>query len=225
LSVHRATAEALNIFGFVKLPLSLGLMNYSALARRIRPIVEEKLQRGASPGAVTIAVQRQARALAREKTTRLLVEMIARSRIGITTGLVLMYFEKSRRMKGEFLRMYEKIRADPDKKIDVTFHDDEIMALTGWSALQSLSKLLAHSPPSFRLDNRSLIRLTRPKHLDSPGYLNYFLNELTARGVNIDSLFITRATVCFVVSDEQAADAYEGIASMIEKCSKMLEAA
>ena len=224
LSVNDAVREALEVYGFLRLPISMGVVNFSALARQIRPVVEKKLQRKVELGAIIIAVQRQTERIEKASDSRDLLEAIARTKLRIRTNHYLVNLRQSPHVKEELVRFYNKINEHSSERMYVVARTEEITVILGKGLFEKLmSRLQEAGKPIEIIKNRALISLVLTKKArDTPGYLTYFLNELAAYNVNLDLIFTTRNVDTFVISDADASLAYDRLLFLVTTCASGL---
>lgn len=225
--ISGAVEEALSVYGFVKLPLSVGIVNYSSLARVILPAVEEKLQKKVSAGAVTIAIQRTAKKYAADRGSRDLLDAIANTRIRLAAGHRAVNLPNSAEVRREIARLQDAAQKGGTEKINTVCRSDEVLAILGESHYAALQNSLGRDAmeeiePQARM---AVISLSYTKKaVTTFGYLSYFLNELSFHGINLYSIFSTEHGLSFVIADGHAAKAYDRISYCISMAEKTLDA-
>ena len=226
ISVTKAVDETLVVFGFISLPLALGVINYSAMARRIRPTIEEKLQRKVTQGAITIAIQRAAAKLSSDRGTMALVDAVSKTKTRISTGQGVAFFRNTPLTRLEISRTFaESASRDSSSNFRLLSRAEDIVVISSEENCQKLIKAVQRKSPGEGefVGRKAVITLLMPKlALGTAGYLNFFLNELTYHGINLLQVFTTRTGISFVIDDADAALAYDRLNYMISTCRNRL---
>ena len=200
-----------------------GILNYSALARKLKPRVEKALRRKVEEGSIVMALKR--------------AEMKRRAALGLRA--------KTTTKKGRLWRGRDISFADVLKSIRVTLYSPVYDLVFPWipSDFSYLSRLAeSHHPAVFMLiagtrtaslitdeaeivkemkaflggrestliDNLAVVRvLLNEKDIEKPGIVYFFSGILASAGISIVELESTYSEISFVVEKRNAVRAVE----------------
>lgn len=200
--------------------LERGYGNYSAMARILRPRVEEVLGRGVKLESVITAVKR-ARSSYRIAHGNI-IGIVARSVINLRTDVAKISVEKTKRtvqtvrrtmadLRGEFLQILEGVSAITlifdDRLFDGVcsmFRRDDIL-----DEKRDLAAIMVHSP-------RAIIGV--------PGSAVAFYNPVSRRHINIEETMSCFTDTILVVRMEDVGKAFSSLTEMISQARHAIRA-
>jgi len=200
--------------------LERGYGNYSAMARILRPRVEEVLGRGVRLESVITAVKRArwSYRIARGN----IISIVARSVINLRTDVAKISVEKTKRtvqtvrrtmadLRGEFLQILEGVSAITlifdDRLFDGVcsmFRRDDIL-----DEKRDLAAIMVHSP-------RAIIGV--------PGSAVAFYNPVSRRHINIEETMSCFTDTILVVRMEDVGKAFSSMTEMISQARQAIRA-
>ncbi len=212
--------------GFLRIALENDLVNFSALARFIKPAVEEKLGgRKASMDSLIMAVRRYAKASGgRDENTRTL-HVLAGARIILRTGMVLLHLRRTSELYGKIIELERKyVNWHQGDKMYVLQRSEEIMVATGRKFLPLLNGQIDRD--DILLEYHDLALLTIEYDSDAnmtPGVLAFIANQLNALDTNVYAIFNSVTKLSLIVSEAQAARLYDRLNRMLEQSRAAVE--
>ncbi|MEM2465065.1 MAG: hypothetical protein QXL85_05570 [Candidatus Bathyarchaeia archaeon] len=197
--------------------LERGYANISAVARLLKPKIEEKIGRGANLSGIITAIRR---AKAKYKPFTEHIKVIADSTITIRTNLAKISIEKTR-------RNLEKARL-----LSTEFPETFFQVLEGAETLTLImdQRVLNKIRPKFRDDeiideknDLSAIIIQSPKEIiDTPNCISEFYNAIAKRGINIEETISCCTETMIVLRIGDSANAYNALTDLIEDCRRKL---
>ncbi len=225
-SVSDAVKEVLGELTFLRTSMDYNLLNYSAVARFIHPVVSTKLG-GARPSleAVAVAVRRYIESNSKHKRPLKLLEVVRGCKITLRTDLCMLNVRQW--VDVNFLNEMQEILPDVDfrageKLYMVTRSNDLIIMCNSRFMATIESKVNAPAKLTEKKLDLALITINlQNTDFDVPGVLQFFVQQFEMAGINIHDLFSTRGKITFLFSQRDAAKAYERISAAIEAVKVM----
>lgn len=229
-SISDAVSEILAEMHFVKTAFQHDVVNYSALARLIKPLVEERLGEAVGLDAVVMGIRRYATSVAKGSEPEGISSVLTECSITLRTDLHAVYFRQWR--TAQFL---DKLRAlqieqvdwNAGEKVYVVQRAGEMAIIANNKFLQSVLDLAKNSPQTKILAQRSglaIVTVTYPlSGIETPGIFAFLTQRLANAGVNVISVFSTYRKVSFLIEERQVAKAYELFSTAIAVSRRLSE--
>lgn len=199
--------------------LERGYANISAVARLIRPRVEEKLGRRVKLSGVITAIRRVRE---RHKSSTEHLRVIAESSVTIRTNLAKISLEKTR-------RNLERARL-----LSTEYPETFFEVIEGMETLTVImdQRLLDDVKSKFRSediidvkDNLSAIVIHSPREIiDTPGCVAEFYGVVARRGINMEETISCCTETIILLKTSDSGSAYSAIAGLIEEARRALQA-
>lgn len=220
--ISDAVNRALDGMGFLRLPLRHDLINYSALARFIAPIVKEKVGGEAGTDAIIMAIRRYVQNAARQDDKPDVLDVLGKAKLVLRTGMVVMHY---RRGSDVYWRLVDieknKVNWHLGDKMNIIQRSEEIMVVASHKLLPFLESAASKEEILTKIDDLALVTVEWPVEANStPGTLAFVAGQLESISVNIISAYNTLTKMSFVLSESDAAKAYERLSRSLEECRK-----
>ncbi|MBS7646854.1 MAG: hypothetical protein QXD34_00610 [Candidatus Bathyarchaeia archaeon] len=219
MSISRIVQELIDKDISIQHALEKGYGNYSAIARMLKPMVEEILNRKVKLGSIITAVKRAGTAY---KLTYYndATSVIADSTINLRTDVVKISAEKTR-------RNIETVR-----KILAEFTRDEyIQIIDGMRTITMLldQKLMERIRSNFPLENiieeksnLVAIIITSPqKIIETPGCITSFYNTISRMHINIEETLSCSTETIIVLQLKDVGKALSALTNLISEARKI----
>jgi hypothetical protein len=195
--------------------LALGIINLSALARRIKPQIEAQSLKKTSLGAVVMALQRTGKGLKKKSEQRKIIlpnDLTVRSNLGELT------YQNS----NNFRQVHPKILKLAENKKDVFFNVTqgvfETSIIASLPLLEDIKQLLKNEKLLIGLSNLSSITLRFPNEsLYVPGVYYFILKNLAWEGVNVVEVISIHCELSIIVDQSKMDKAFSVIKNLIQK--------
>jgi aspartokinase len=212
---------------FLKPALKLDLVNYSALARVIKPLVEEKMGERVELETIIMAIRRNAHVLAREAGASAL-EVIKDMKVELKTGIAFVTIKRKPSVYEELMDLVKSVNKEQMENIYVTQRFDEISILTPEELLPKIQRLPAvKRHPDIFLEKRgelALINIKVPSsHLEVPGIYALLTTQLAEMGISLMSIMASFTRLSIVCREVDAPLAYDKINKLIRESKETLE--
>jgi len=220
-SISRIVQELIDKDISIQHALEKGYGNYSAIARMLKPMVEEMLGRKVKLESVITAVKR-ARITYKSAYHLDVTSVIADSTINLRTDVAKISIEKTRR------------NMDTIRKILAGFSQDEyIQIVEGMRTITLLldQKLVERIKSNFSLENileeksnLVAIIITSPqKIVETPGCVTSFYNALSRVHINIEETLSCSTETIMVLQLKDVGKALAALTNVISEARKMME--
>ncbi len=196
---------------FLEAALADGIINHSALARRLKGRIERALLRKVSEPAVMMALRRLGprltrRAIRAGRTGPPIVELTVRS------GLIEFTFQRSLTLRTQQRRLLTRLERLPDAFVTYTQGVTQAMLIVGVNVEKIVDEVFARERRVAVVRNLSavVIRLS-PAVVKTPGAYYHILKQLAWQNVNVVDVVSTYTELTIVIHDSQVAVAFAAL--------------
>lgn len=224
-SISDAVSEVLSEMHFLQQPFKLGIINYSALARVIKPFVEQKTGEEAGLDAIIMAIRRNSEIVGKTES-RDVYALLGECTLSLRTGMVYVHFKRSNELYEKVAKFERTINWLSGERIYVNQRTDEISIMTLSRFLSSLLELIADDESQLlgKQENMAMLTIRYPASaLQTPGVLHLLTSQFAALGINIVSVFSSFSRLSFVCDEADAPAVYNRIAKLIRDSKKINE--
>lgn len=190
--------------------LTRRLVNYSELARRLKPIVEKESGRSVSIEAVKTALIRYASRLREQEPTTLqgkLLEVLANSILEIRTGVTVAT------VKLHALPELVKVAAELVGRTRLLFFMQGFTSITlivGSEYFEHIRRRVGENGfIEVYPDQALLVIVSPPEVITTPGFIAYVTSLLARNGININQIESVHTDTILVLSPEDALKAFQ----------------
>ncbi len=225
-SISDAVQEVLIELTFLRAAMEYDLVNYSALARFIQPVVSNKVGYRASLDAVAVAVRRYIEANNLERdNSRDLLDVVKNSKLILRTDLSSTLVRNWQDV--DFLKNLEPILEEVDfragEKMYLILRSNELFLVFNSRFMAVIESKI--TPPAEIVNRTSSLALltvnVQRTNFEVPGVLQFFARQFEMAGINLHDVFTTQGKITFIFAQKDAAKAYERISAAIESVKTM----
>ncbi len=216
-SITGAVESVLSSMRFLQTAFKYELVNYSALARLIKPVVEEKTGGRTSLDALIMAIRRHV--LSRKKTEKPdIYKMMCKSSVELMTDMFWINYKRSDELYKKLLECEEKINWQAGEKMYIVQRSNEISVISVSKYVNKLSNLADESQIIEKQLDTALITVELPpaSHYTN-GLWVFFANQFDEISVNVLSIFSSYTKISFLIDEKDAARAYHKLSSVIKE--------
>ncbi|VVB70303.1 Uncharacterised protein [uncultured archaeon] len=216
-NVSNTVSKIIDKMTYLHTSIKRGLLNYSALAREIKPIVEQELGVKVGDDSLIMAVRRYC--LTKQKNTNEndISTILANCSLLVRTGMVQYNTKRSEEIYHKIIKEM-KINWGTGERRYIIQRSDEMTIITNAKFTERIKKIIEEEPGSLISHNKdlSLITLNIPEGaLENPEILSTTSSLIAENKINIKCIFSTYGGLSFLIMDNQAAKAYSMLHEII----------
>lgn len=207
ITVPQATKQIIERSRYLTEAMSKGLINYSALARYIKPELDKMLFKDISEASIIMAIKRLAEEM-KPKFVPLTIfqttpEMIVRS------NLVELNYTNSESLRKKYQELSALYSEENKYYFTLTEGVFETAIIFSKDLHSQVKKTLENETVLSEKDNLSAITIRLPKeNVDTPGVYYFFLKSLAWEGINIIEIVSTPNEVSIILEDTEVHAAF-----------------
>lgn len=206
ITIGELVNEYLKNHPFIEQAIQDDLINYSSLARQIRPLFEKQLMKRIEASAVGMALRRAARAIQKKKQSYPTIkpeELIVRS------GIVEYTFEKSETISAAVAEFLHSTAQEKKYFSVVTEGVFEVAVIMSNQYEQIAKKIFKEESITARKESISAITLRLPtNNVVVPGVYYRFLQKLAWDNINIVDVVSTLTEFTILLSEDEVDRAF-----------------
>ena len=207
LSITDIVEELVKASPLLEDGLGRGIISYSALARNLRPQIEERLLKSASRGAIVMALKRTSSDL--KSKTKTVQQTINLSGITARSNLAELTFLNS----DTIIEKHKKVFLVSEKRKDIFCNLSqgvrETMLIVGEEILDEMEKIFADERLVAKINNLSSITILLTKEtVSTPGVYYSILKLLAWNGINIIDVISTYSELTIILSNDDIDKAF-----------------
>ncbi|MEM3394886.1 MAG: hypothetical protein QW413_01470 [Nitrososphaerota archaeon] len=200
--------------------LSRGYVNLSALARLLKPTVEDMLKRPIKTDAIVTSLKRLRKS--QEELSYPVARVVARSRLNIKSDLSRLSIKRT-------VKNRQIVR-------DLTFKYRRrfFQALEGLSSITLIYDVKYHLSVKRHFLRHSIIdesvglvalMIVSPIEITStPGVLSLILAQLSIKGINVEEIISCNTDTIIVVKAEDGGKTFDAVTELIQRCRRLISA-
>lgn len=201
VSISDALEEILKNYPFLEEGLSRGIINYSALARDVKPTIEKRLYKSIKMGAIVMALKRLEEKLPKKRAVNAelgLTDITVRSNLSEYTYLISDTLANNQR---------QLLNSLTNKKdVFCTFSEGvrETTIIASTSIADLINNIFQNETLVINISNLSSITIRLPKdNVETPGLYYQILKRLAWENINVVEVIstYTEITVVFRTAD------------------------
>lgn len=199
ISIPEKVEELVNRSPYIREAIADGLINLSALARKIKPEVENELYKKVSIEAVLIALQRLSKTMQPYNKVNP-ADYLAN--LSLRSGLFEITIKNSPTLLKKLSEIAKKVSQEHAIIFIFTQGLNETTVITSSTIKKSLIEDLRNEKISSTLDNLTGISLQRmPGMVERTGVLHYPLRILAWQGISVIEIYTTLNDITVIVRD------------------------
>lgn len=213
LRVSDVVEEEVRRAPFLEAALVDGIVNHSALARRLRPGVERRLLRKVSIAAVMMAVRRLEPEVARRIGGRR--SMPAVGDLTVRSNLMEFTFRTSATLRASHRRFLGRLAHAPDGFVTYTQGVSQVMLIVSASLERAVEEAFAGESRVATLKNLSaLVLRLAPTVVKTPGAYYRILKQLAWQDINVIDVVSTYTEFTIILDDGQVNAAFAALRAL-----------
>lgn len=191
---------------FIEQAIEEDLINYSSLARQIRPIFEKKLMKRVEESAVGMALRRESRNIKKRKS---IFPIIRPEELIVRSGIVEYTFEKSETISTAVASFLHATAKDRKYFSVVTEGAFEVAVIMSKHYVSIAKEIFGKETITARQEDVSAITLRLPtNNVIVPGVYHRFLQKLAWENINIIDVVSTLTEFTILLSEEEVDRAF-----------------
>jgi hypothetical protein len=227
-TIADAVNQVLEEMHFLQEAFRHDVVNYSALARLIKPLVDERVGSPSSLDAVIMGIRRYAASAAQEGDGQPLHKVLKDVTITLRTDVGAVYFRHWR--TPEFLNRLAELELrsvdwNAGEKIYVVQRSGEMAVIANTKFLPEILDLPKRSPQTTMLarkDNLAILTVAYPPEgIQTPGLFTFLAGKLSSGGINLLANFSTYRKMSFVIPGEDVSKAYQRLSDAISMARRL----
>lgn len=178
-----------------------GLLNLSAYAKKIQPVICGRLHQDVPANTIVAALSRLQKQMPVRRLPNL--ESMKVSDISVKTGLCEVTYEKTETIHSLLLKVASQAKVARRDFFALTVGLSQISFIIPENELQRIKKELHSAKPFLTLSNLAAVTVQfDSQYLKLPGVIFQFVKVLASRGVNIVEIVSTYTELSVIVAEE-----------------------
>lgn len=197
VSVKDALNEIIQNYPFVEEGLSRGIINYSAFAREIRPLIEKRLYKRVKEGAIVMALKRISDRLSKKKPSAAELNL---TDITVKSNLTEYTFLNSDSLADKQRKLFNQVAGKKEVFCAVSQGIRETTFITSTDASLAVEKIFSNETRVAKIAHLSSITIHLPKEtVEIPGIYYQILKMLAWEKINIVEVISTYTELTIVL--------------------------
>jgi hypothetical protein len=202
-TVPEVVEELVAAAPFLEDGLALGILNLSALARRLRPTVEEALRKDVSDASIMMALKRLSPRYAR-RTSEVGKLLRRTGELTVRSSLVEFTFRNSNSILERQTELLHAVHRRPDTFLTVTQGVLEVTLIASAAIAGTIEEVFAGEKVVSRLDDLSAINIRLPSEIvHTPGVHYVLLKQLAFANINVVEVVSTYTELTVVLGHQE----------------------
>ena len=223
MKVAEAVREVLKTYPYLNEFLQEGIINASALARKIAPAVKGMTGlRKVQHEAIMVSILRYASELKGE-TAAAVMKVVAESTLTVKTDMMYLNVQKTVSNLKALEEFYPKIRWSDGDIFFIVQGISEILVVVDRKNYQPLLKKLGDREARLQYKSTAIVILHSPAAAAGPGLpglIAYVTTPISKAGISIEILTMSRDTI-ILVEESDLTRAFNILKEMIENCRRV----
>lgn len=201
---------------FLEEGLSLGVINLTALARKIKPQVDSKVLKKNSIGAIVMALQRLGLSLKKKSAHR--NKIIFPKDITVRSNLIELTYQNSISLRQKHQRMLILAEKGQDIFFNILQGIFETCIIASKQLVEELHQLLKDEKQLLKVDHLASITLRFSEDaMFTPGVYYLILKNLAWEGVNVVEVISIHNELSLIVEQKRVDKAFGIVKELIQK--------
>lgn len=213
ITVPEATKKIVERSRYLVEAMSKGLINYSSLARYIKPELEQMLLKPVSEASILMALKRLEKEM-QPKFVPLKIFTSAPDMI-VRSNLIELSIINSEALADRFQKLFEAHKKNHSSFFTITEGLSETGIIFSRDLEQEIKTILLGEDILLELSNLSALTIRMPKdNITTPGVYYFFLKSLAWEGINIVEIISTPLEVSIILDDKDIHRAFSILKSL-----------
>lgn len=216
ITVPEATKKIVERSRYLVEAISKGLINYSSLARYIKPELEQMLLKPVSEASILMALKRLEKEM-QPKFVPLKIFNIAPDMI-VRSNLIEFSLQNSERLAEKFQHLFNAHKKNRSSFFTITEGLSETGIIVSRDLEEEVKNILEGEGILFEIQNLSALTIRMPKeNITTPGVYYFFLKSLAWEGINIVEIISTPMEVSLILENKDINRAFEILKSLFNE--------
>jgi len=203
---------------YIKYALGEGLINYSALARKLVPELETKLGKKINEESLIVAIKRFADKNSLILKSHDICELIGKSRLSMQDGVAYALIRRTPETFSAVDKMFEATDWDFDEIKTIVGSASHLVVMLKVRRMDTLLENIDESDIDEVDNNRALVTIRVPEQaFRMHGVLNEMTFLLAKNGISIDLLCMP-PEIHFAVSEDDSERTYKLLKELVKEC-------
>lgn len=212
ISVKDALNEIIQNYSFIEEGLSKEIINYSALTREVRPLIEKRLYKEVKEGAIVMALKRISKGLSKDRSAGKLLNL---TDLTVRSNLTEFTFLNSESFADKQSGLFNKLAAYKDIFCAVSQGIRETTLIANTLAASAIEKSFSDEAKVSTINQLSSITIHLPKEtVETPGIYYQILKILAWEKINIIEVISTYTELTIVFSDKDINKAFSALKNL-----------
>lgn len=206
ISINDALRDIILSYPLIEEGLSIGIINYSAIARELRPQIEKKLYKPVTEGAIVMALKRISDKLINQTSKK---DNINLSDLTVRSNLSEYTFLNSATLPEKISELFNKIRNRKDSLCTLSEGIRETTLVISSELVGDLESILKTESLVVKFQNLSAITIRLPKEVVSiPGVYYRILKMLAWENINVIEVLSAYTELTIVIDSKDIDQAF-----------------
>ncbi|HLC93030.1 MAG TPA: ACT domain-containing protein [archaeon] len=221
-SLSELVRKQINSTPHVKNSLGEGVINYSALARKIMPTILKKMNKKINEESLVVAIKRYADELGEIKPDKSILEMFANAELSLQDNMAYAHFKKSDKVVSRLEKLFASSEWNVGELRIFIQGAEQAMVITKKQRLESIFGEL-QDEMLFSLSDSALVtfRLSASSY-SVYGVIAEITRELAKKGISIE-VITTPPDLHFLVDEKDAEKTYTTLKELIREAHSSLK--
>jgi aspartokinase len=207
--IGKEAEDIINRSPFIREAITENLINISALARKIKPEIEDRMGGEVNEGAIVMAIKRMSPGYYHKINMKINSFMSDLGDFLVRSDLTIFTFENSASIPKLQSRLMEEISNEKDIFYTVSRGVTETTIITGQKLTPRIKDLFANEQMKSHKENLASVTIKLDEtNTEISGIYYYFLKHLAWEGINILEVISTTNEITFVVESETVDQAF-----------------
>lgn len=215
ITISEAVEEIISGYPFLEELIVDGIINYSALARKIKKDVEKITYKDVKTGAIIMALRR----LSQEIKPKIKLKKLLKGSNDITVRSNLVELVvKNYNFSADKYQKIIKIAQGKEYFITVTQGIFETVIIASNQLFEKIEKILKKEKIAYIIKDLSSITIHLPEdNVSMVGVYYLFLKALAWQGINIIEVISTYSELTVIISDHQVSSAFFALKKIVKR--------
>lgn len=221
-SASEIVREEIDCLPHIRTALEMDLLNYSAFARFLIPLIQKKYNKKVSRESIIVAATRYQKEMLKTKLSEKLKKGISECNLSMRSGIVDLTLQKAPNIQEVVNEFNKEIDWKRGEIMFIAQGRGEVEVILDRMNYNKIKELISEEMILSTIPNLSIISVHQPSTELTfvPGFYSFLLNNLAMNNINVLEVMSTLTELIIVVSQEQGSKTFEILNEIIEKFRK-----
>lgn len=208
-SIPEHIDEMIRMMPYIDEMLAEGLINTTALARRLQPELEKRCGREVQVGGIVMAIKRRPTDVFIRQSERIEAFLSKITDITVRSHLIDYTFQQTATLRRQITELLGVLSKDQQAFYAISQGIRETTLVVSRSHASALENLMKNEKLVSRVDGLSAITAVLPtENLNTPGVYYYIFRQIAQRGLNIFEVISTANEFTILVAHHEVEQAF-----------------